>query len=308
MRLKASIPNHHQKDEPYSPDGEGPHGNLVSIAKCFITSNTMVRGAAILTALLIVIQLLWPLPAQANLAAQPGYVFVKLNKGNPSGRFIVSNTGNEKQTYRARAMHFALTKEGSIIPVKPDDYSLAEWVKFNPKEFTLPPKSSRVIRFTVVRDESNLRPHEYWGAIEFTPLKGARFKSKADKKGRAMEFQVITALLIPIYGEMPGTVYGGRIKDISAEQSKKHLNLAAMVQNTGGGVLRATGTWQISAAGTGDLIKTIPVQLFTVFPRQERHLTRTVGEQLPPGRYSVKLSLKYHDGKTLSGQGEVEIP
>lgn len=284
-------------------------GNRAAEAAAVMTGQATLRGSpALFAALIIIAHAVWPLCAHADLAAQPGYVFVNLNKGNPSGRFIVSNTGKEKQTYRARAIHFALTKEGSIRPVKPDDYSLAEWIKFNPKEFTLPPKSSRVIRFTVVRDEARLRPHEYWGAIEFTPLKGASFKSKADKKGRSMQFEVITALLIPIYGEMPGTVYGGRISEISARQSDKRLQLAARVENTGGGALRATGSWQISDAGTGDLVKQVPVQLFTVFPKEERHLTTNVAEHLPAGSYSVTLSLKYHKGKTLSGQGEVEVP
>ena len=266
-----------------------------------------VRGAVALMAVLMLGHLFWPVAARANLGAQPGYVFVDLSKENPSGRFIVSNNGEEKQTYRARAIHFALTKGGSIMPIKPDEYSLAPWIKFNPKEFTLPPKSSRVIRFTIIRDESKIRQHEYRGAIEFTPLTGASFKSKADKKGRAMEFKVITALLIPIYGEMPGTVYGGRISDIGAEHSKKHLSLSAIVKNTGGGSLRATGVWQISGVGTGDVVKTVPVQLFTVFPTEERYLTTTISDTLPPGRYSIKLSLKYHRGETLSGEGEVEI-
>lgn len=258
--------------------------------------------------LLLVGCVFWPLRASADLGAQPGYIFVNLSKGNPSGRFIISNTGNEKQTFRARAMHFVLSKNGSIMPAKPDDYSLAEWIKFNPKEFTLQPKSSRIIRFTVVRDTSRLRRHEYWGAIEFRPLKGASFKSKTDKKGRRVEFKVISVLLIPIYGEMDGTVYGGRISHITAKQSKKHLTLAAVIDNTGGGILRATGSWEISSIKTGDLVKDIPVELVTVFPKGVRDFKTTVPDQIPAGRYSIKLLLKYHHGKSSSGQGEVTIP
>lgn len=309
MRLRGVIPDIDERRGPSLTDAARPWRSWVAMVIALMGSQARPRGtAAFLAALIVVTHAVWPVCAHADLAAQPGYVFVNLSRGNPSGRFIVSNTGKERQTYRARAIHFILTKGGSIRPVKPDDYSLAEWIKFNPKEFTLPPKSSRVIRFTVVRDEARLRRHEYWGAIEFTPLKGASFVSKADKKGRSMQFEVITALLIPIYGEMPGTVYGGRISEISARQSDKRLQLAARVENTGGGALRATGSWRISDAGTGNLVKQVPVQLFTVFPKEERYLTTNVAENLPPGRYSVSLSLKYHNGKKLSGQGEVDIP
>jgi hypothetical protein len=250
--------------------------------------------------------LLTPIMAQANLGARPAYLFVNLEKQNPSGTFTISNLSDEEQTYRARAIHFEIQENGSIFPVAPDEYSLADWIKFNPKEFTLPPKSSRAVRFTIVRNIQKLKAREYWGAIEFTPLTGSNF-SKEDGNGHTMEFKVITALLIPIYGEMPDISYNGQIKNITADQSKGRLRLSAMIKNSGEGGLRANGSWQIFEKGTGALVKQIPTSSFLVLPQQKRNLETYIDELLPIGNYTVTLLLKYEGDKTLSGQGDVTL-
>ena len=249
---------------------------------------------------------LWPLSAQANIGARPAYLFVDLSKKNPSGTFTISNLSDEEQTYRARAIHFELKENGSIFPVKPDEHSLAEWIKFNPKEFTLPPKSSRVVRFTITSNKQNLKTREYWGAIEFTPLSGASF-SNEDEEGHMMEFKVITTLLIPIYGQMPDTEYAGQISNITAEQSDGRLQLSALVENVGDGGIRTGGSWQIFDKDSGELVKQIPASRFLVLPQQKRHIVNHFDEHLPAGKYTVTLSLEYRKDKILSGQGEVEL-
>lgn len=287
----------------------GPSGTGTSATAAQRPSNTlMVRAAIIVMALLTVVPALWPAAARADLAARPAFVFVHLDKRNPSGRFVLSNMGNTPQTFRARATHFKLTIDGSILPVRPDDYSLAPWIKFNPKEFTLPPHSSRVIRFTVVQGGRNVRPHEYWGAIQFTPLTGATYTSKPDKNGRTVSVKVITDVLIPIYGETHGTVYGGRISDITAGKKKKKVTLGAMITNTGGGGLRLSGDWKVYKAGTDDLVKTIPIKFLLILPKQKRRLATTLSDSLPAGKYTVALSLNYNHGKTLSGREDVDVP
>jgi len=267
---------------------------------------TKISSVITLMVLLLSACWLWPLSAQANIGARPAYLFVDLSKKNPSGTFTISNLGDEEQTYRARAIHFELKENGSIFPVTPDEHSLAEWIKFNPKEFTLPPKSSRVVRFTIVRNKRSLKTREYWGAIEFTPLSGASF-SKEDEEGHTMEFKVITTLLIPIYGQMPDTEFAGKISNITAGQTEGGQQLSAMVENIGEGGIRTGGSWQIFAKDSGELVKQIPASRFLVLPKQKRHLVTHLDEHLPAGQYTVTLSLEYKKDKILSGQGEVEL-
>jgi len=250
-----------------------------------------------------------PFAANASLGARPAYLFVDLEKRNPSGTFTVTNMSDDTQTYRANAIHFAISEKGSVHPVPADDYSLAKWVKFNPKEFTLAPKTSREIRFTIII-KKNLKPREYWGAIEFMPLKGVKYSGDTDEGGRQMNFEVLSALLIPIYGSTNGIDYEGEVSDITAERVKDKTGFTALVENTGTGVLRLKGELEILDATSGKVSLKTPVNIFNVMPHQKRRIKILGKESLPGGRYTAMLRLKQSkpDEVILSLQEEFELP
>lgn len=241
----------------------------------------------------------------ASIGARPAYVYVSLDKRNPSGTFTITNISDTKQVYRARTTHFMLNENGTALPVKPDKYSLANWIKFNPKEFTLPPKASRKIRFSIV-NKHKLEPHEYWGAIEFTPLKGV-IRNQKGKDGRNVGVELVTQLVIPIYGLKSGTSYHAEITDVLQYKKEKNNRLKATVHNLGEGGLRVSGAWQIYDKKTAKLVLTKPVGAFLVLPKQKRITEMLIKEALPPGEYSIMLQLKQNKPKELmfSGKGDV---
>ncbi len=262
-----------------------------------------IKGAVLLISVLVSFSYLST--SSASLRAQPAYLYVDLDKHNPSGTFTVTNLGNEAQTYRASATHFVLTESGSIVVIKPDDYSLAKWIKFNPKEFTLPPKSSRQIRFTIIA-KKNLKPQEYWGAIQFMPLTGQRY-SQEDESGHHVQFQLITALLIPIYGETLGVNYGGSVDRVDSEQTSQ-LHLGAVIHNTGDGGLRLRGQWEVSNSETGDVVLSKEVDPILLFPQRKRRLKLDVDKPLPPGHYVTRIRLEQKSPKLfLTGQNEFAV-
>ncbi len=253
--------------------------------------------------------LIQPFSASASLGARPAYLFVDLEKRNPSGTFTVTNMSDETQTYRANAIHFAISEEGSVHPVAPDAYSLAKWIKFNPKEFTLAPKTSREIRFSIIR-KKNLKPREYWGAIEFMPLKGVKYSGETDKEGRKMKFEVLTALLIPIYGSMKGINYQGKVSDVTAERLKDKTGFTALVENTGTGVLRLKGELEVLNASSGEVFLKTTINNFDVMPGQKRRIKILANESLLGGRYTAMLLLQQTRPEELifSLQEEFELP
>ncbi|MDH5256918.1 MAG: hypothetical protein OEX07_02890 [Gammaproteobacteria bacterium] len=253
--------------------------------------------------------LLQPLSASASLGARPAYLFVDLEKRNPSGTFTVTNMSDEKQTYRANAIHFAISEKGAVQPVAPDDFSLAKWIKFNPKEFTLEPKTSREIRFSIIR-KKNLQSREYWGAIEFMPLKGIKYSGETDEGGRKMKFEVLTALLIPIYGSMNGIEYEGKVSNVTAEHLEDKTGFTALVENTGTGVLRLKGELEVLDAASGNVALKSLVSTFNVMPHQKRRIKILGKEALPGGRYTAMLRLQQTspDDVILSHQEEFQLP
>lgn len=270
-------------------------------------SNIFVRKIVFILATFFII--FHSFNANASLGARPAYLFVDLEKRNPSGTFTVTNMSDEAQTYRANAIHFAISEKGAVQPVEPDDFSLAKWIKFNPKEFTLEPKTSREIRFSIIR-KKNIQSREYWGAIEFMPLKGVKYSGKTDEGGRKMNFEVLTALLIPIYGSTNGIEYKGKISDVMVERLKDKTGFTALVENTGEGVLRLKGELEVLEANSDTVALKSKVTIFNVMPHQKRRISILGKEKLSGGNYTAVLKLHQANPHNLilSHQEEFKLP
>jgi len=230
-----------------------------------------------------------PLKVNASLSISPAFLHIDLSKNNPSGTFTVSNLSNIEQTYRARSMHFEISNTGSILPIEPNQFSLANAIKFNPKEFTLPAKSKRKIRFTIIN--RNLREaKEYWGAIEFTPLKNFSMKAQ-DQAGHSMNVTVISRILVPIYGMGKKVKFKGTAEALMGVNDNNSLSLTGQVSNTGDGVLRLSGDWSIYKKGSKELLYSILVNKFVVLPQSKRQIKAKLDNKLDHGEYDIVLDL-----------------
>ena len=178
------------------------------------------------------------------------------------------------------------------MEVAPDEYSLTGWIKFNPKEFTLPPQSSRAIRYSII-PEGKLIPKEYRGAIEFTPLKGAKIQSH-DNEGHQFNLQVLSIVLVPVYGYVKNTKYSGTLSDITVDKKKDEVLISADVSNTNDGILRFNGEYQI----TGPSEKKIEAASFkkiVIFQKNKRVLKTMIKKPAESGHYVVRLHIKSYD-------------
>jgi len=226
--------------------------------------------------------------ARASLVIEPALIKVNLTQKRSSGTFILKNTDDTEKRYRAKAVHFILSPKGGILRIPPDGYSLAEWIKFNPKEFVLPPKSSRVIRYSII-PRGKLKPRDYWCGIQFMPLEGAKYKNE-DEKGRVFNITILSAILVPIYGFVDGTQFSGEFKNIELKQENDELNLYYHIDNKGTGIIRLKGTYKITDS-SGNVVAEAPVKSVVIYPERERIGKVKVKKELPPDKYSVHINL-----------------
>tara|TARA_R110002167_G_scaffold15034_3_gene60502 strand:+ start:4554 stop:5357 length:804 start_codon:yes stop_codon:yes gene_type:complete len=238
---------------------------------------------------LLLAMLLFTCQVQASLSVKPAFLHMDLTKRNPSGVFTIANLSDEEQVYRARAMHFIVTESGTLMPADENEFSLAHWIKFNPKEFTLPPKSSRKVRFSVV-NRTLSEPREYWGAIEFTPLKYTIMNSE-DAYGHKMQVKVLSRILVPIYGLNDGINFSGSALNLRGINSNDMLQLSALIDNDGDGVLRLQGLWQVFRQGESEPLQHVDVKSFIVLPKLKRQMRAQLEQPLPPGNYELELLL-----------------
>jgi hypothetical protein len=211
--------------------------------------------------------------AHAALAIEPAFIEADLARGNVTKSITVTNRGDLAGQYRAQVYHFAFTTNGGIAKVDPDEHSLATWIKLNPKEFTLGPQASRVVRLAIV-PPPNLRPGEYWAALEFEPLKGD-ITRMGDSTKVSLKFEVISTVLIPVIGKVGTPTYEGEFRDLHSTVESGKLDIDALVANTGTGRLRFKGTYEVRN-GKGGLLAQGAAGEATVLPGAERRFVRTI--------------------------------
>jgi hypothetical protein len=211
--------------------------------------------------------------ANASISIVPAYVEAGLDRGNVAKSITVTNSDDTTEQYRAQVYHFIFTKDGSVEKIEPDEHSLAPWIKLNPKEFTLGPKATRVIRMAVV-PPSGLSPGEYWAAIEFEPLKGV-VSSGGDSGGVSIKFEVISTILVPVVGTVGKPTHQGEFRDLQATVKAGKLQLEAVLVNLGTGRLRFKGLYEIRDS-KGEVVAQGAAGEATVLPGAERRFIRTV--------------------------------
>jgi hypothetical protein len=244
-----------------------------------------LAGLAVVLALLI-----FPVAGSwAGLAISPAYVEASFDKGRPVGEFLISNLGDEEERYRIKAVHFVLTKNGGLDRIPPDEHSLAAWVKFNPTEFTLAPKTKRAVRYVII-PQGNLKAGEYWGAMELESLKTTTASGK-DEKGREYNIEVLPTILVPMFGKFGNVRYQGVVKEATLTKGQTDQSLRVLLSNTGDGRLLIEGQYVIMD-GAGQEIQKGQLGKFYLLPGMEQIAASRLTSKLASGSYKVRVECR----------------
>jgi len=245
----------------------------------------MIFKSILACSLVLLVLLVFPLQGRGSgLSISPAYVEVSLDKGRPAGQFSIANLGEEEERYRIRAIHFTFQKDGSVRRIEPDERSLAPWIKFNPTEFILGPKSRRAIRY-VVTPPGKLRPGEYWAAMELESLKTTVANAK-DEGGREYRIEVIPSILVPMFGKVGNVRYGGVLKEMQVAPNETGQAIQLLVGNTGEGRLVVGGKYEIRDSSGVEVQKGSMTRAY-VLPGSEQIFSHQLETNLPEGNYKV---------------------
>lgn len=242
----------------------------------------MVSAAAVLSCLM-------PASASAIVTISPAFVEIPLDKGRPAGQFVISNTSEETERYRINATHFTFGDTGNLEMIPPDNNSLATWIKFNPKEITLPPKSNVRVRFTIVPKEK-LDEREYWSAMELESLKTNTSSSK-DVDGRTMTLEVVSAVVVPIFATNGKMRHVCKILDTTLKPGDTSSLLETRIVNAGTAHLVLSGTYRIFDA-SGNLVDEGKLGGDYVLAGASRVFTQTLQKKISPGEYLVSVEYR----------------
>ncbi|WP_300458656.1 hypothetical protein [Desulfobacula sp.] len=245
------------------------------------------KHVAIVTNICLLICLFGSPPLLAGISISPAFIEADFNTKRPSGRFIIRNTGTETERYRIVASHFVFNNNGQLTKKKPDENSLVPWIKFNPKEFSLPPKSNRAVRYVIV-PKGKIESKEYWGFMELQSLK-MNTVSANDNAGRKMKLKIIPAILVPIFATKGEISYSATVEETQLVTTEKGLEIDSMVKNTGQGHLLIKGIYEMINS-SGDVVEKGGLGKGYILPGGQRRFKRTINPEIPKGDFTLNVA------------------
>ncbi len=239
----------------------------------------------------------------AAISISPAYVELTLDKGRPAGKFLITNVGEEEERYRIRALYFHFTEDGVLQEIPPDEHAMASWIKFNPKEFTLPARTKQNVRFVVV-PRGKLRRGEYWAAMELESLK-TTFAKGDDGEGRSLKVEIIPAILVPIFGKVGDIRLEAIHKGAEVVWQEKKRSIVSLISNTGEGRFFITGRYEIISP-SGETVSEGSMGRAYVLPGSSRKFTASLDDaKLPENRYTIRI---HYSSEQLEQSISAEIP
>lgn len=225
----------------------------------------------------------------AGVSISPAYVEVKLDKGRPSGEFVVGNTGDNEERYRIQSVYFTFTPEGGLVRKDPDQYAMSSWIVFNPRELTLPPKTKRVVRF-VVSPKGQLTGGEYWAGMELESLNTTTTSTAKNEKGVGMKIEIVSKILVPIFGQFGQVTYSAEAQDPKLVEGQPAATIDTLLTNTGNGRLFMSGKYDL-ADTTGKIVESGQLPRMYVMRQSDRNYKIAIKAPMQPGKYTYKVEL-----------------
>lgn len=165
------------------------------------------------------------------------------------------------------------------------DRSLAPWVRFNPREVTLPARTSRKVRF-IVLPRGELKPGEYWGAMELENLLTQTATKGDPNTETAVTIQVSSSLIVPIFGTVGTVDYKGELTAARVISRQGIPSLEILFQSLSSGRLGILSDYRIEN-DLGEILAEAVCAHGYVLPGRQRIFSREIKQDIPPGTYTL---------------------
>lgn len=113
-----------------------------------------------------------------------------------------------------------------------EKYNLNSNIKVFPKTVSIKPAGKQIVRFRVTPSE-NLKEGEYKSYITFTEIPAQIKTTKENNENITSEVQMITAIMISVYGKGENIIIDGGIKNITTQFENGILTLSGKTYSKG---------------------------------------------------------------------------
>lgn len=206
----------------------------------------------------------------------------------------ISNLGKENVTMAARTSDWDMGEDDRLILKEPGTTpnSASDWIRFNPKQFTIGPGQTQFIRFSV-SVPPNIEPGEYRTSLVLVTEEKYQMKEN---------FYYKPSFAILVYVNVPKIQRKGELKDVKVSVDEKGTySLEGKILSLGNAHLRLSGEYFLYNS-EGKEIKNEQFGKALVLPGRADLFKVVLGGDLKPGAYRVKLIWYYLPAFYMEGK------
>jgi len=266
----------------------------------------------LLAGLVLIIQSLVTQPALAASELMVSPTRVVFEGRTRSARVTLANTGDTTGRYRISFIQRQMTDTGVLAEVKegaPGMYA-DEMVRFSPREVTLPPGQSQVVRL-LLRKKSGLEEGEYRSHMLFQSLpdpNATSIQQLTDKSGEKLQIQLIpvVGVSIPVIvrqGSLHANASLSNLQFHPAKDPQQQPQLTFILRRDGDRSLYGDFRVMFTPDGATPLMVTQANGLALYTPNTHRRVTLNL--QAPTGvqltRGELHVTYLKHDQDAQSG-------
>lgn len=271
------------------------------------------KGSTIVLVLFIFTIIFSFLSAQSNWNVAPMTVELNADAGDTLTKLLnVYNKADFEQTFTVYWKDWNYNADGSMPEFDPGSLKrgCAGWLTVTPQTFTIPPKSSQTIRYTLSVPDT-VSSGNYWGAIFFQTIEKPTLASKMEsERGGSysvfIQFRSKVSLNVTVNGDI---IHDGVITDITINLPVENtpLTVFSTFLNTGNMRLTCKGSIELRDE-MGEPLETLSMEGFSVFPDGERIIKTSKEIILDPGEYSAMVIIDFGGDYLVAGDAFFEVP
>lgn len=266
--------------------------------------------------------LLLALPARSQILLSPTRVVFD---GNTRAIQVdVVNTSGKAAIYRLSIVNRRMNEDGDLVPVDtplPGERFVGDMVRFSPRQLTLEPGSSQVVRMSL-RKPADLPPGEYRSHLLFEQVEEGSEASSVETAASGpsgqdlqIRLRILVGAIIPLIVREGPASMTAQLRDISLQPAQGAqppvLSLAIRREGTRSAYGDVVVNWQ--AAGAPAPVEVARLSGLAVYvPNEQRRLR--IALQPPAGvtlgkggRLRVTFQARPEDGGRAFAESELEL-
>ena len=238
--------------------------------------------------LLLVIGLGWAEQGWAVTHVEPARLILHVEPGaRRTGTIKVTNKGEEEIEVKAILYDWALDKKEALVTSQAGSRpeTLAELIKFNPRQFKVGPGKTQVVRFTIRAPEDI--EQERRGIVFFEEETGL----VEEATGAKVVTQIGTAIyFVPTTAQSRFRLLAAKVETAAAEEENLGLLL---VKNEGNAHIRYTINYKV-INNKGAVIEDNKAAEKVILPQATRVAAFPITNQLASGEYKILLQIQFY--------------